>query len=341
LSEQPDPTELTSAAFLLRLSARPVILAGGGVAEAGAFDELARIAAKLDSPVVTTWNGKGTISDRNELSAGALFGTAEARAALESADTVLAIGTTFDAGPADPDLNLPAQMIQIDRDPAQIGRRYPLRLGIAGDARAVLSGILTALEAPNPLKGVADRTSIEASDRTGPARAAELRERARSRAATEGPEQLAALEAIRRALPEDTSILHRHQRSAAWFHPFFEVAEAGTWLAPRNPDYPVAEAAADAGGASGPTVTFCEEDELIPHLQELEGVEEPASLVFVVFTDRSDPDKESALARAANETGLSVTVTSGAGELEAALARAAASASHTIIESDLGWGTPA
>ena len=318
-----------------------MILAGGGAARAGAYYELALIAEKLDAPVVTSWNGKGTVSDRNELSAGALFGAPEARAALESADTVLAIGTTFDAGPGDPDLNLPAQMIQIDSDPAQIGRRYPLRLGIAGDAKVVLAGILTALEAPNPLKGVADRTSIEAANRTGPRRAGEMREAARSRAAAEGSEQLAALEGIRRALPDDTSILHRHPGSAAWFYPFFEVTEPGTWLVPTNPDYPVAEAAADAGGASGTTVTFCEEDELTPHLQELEGVEEPASLVFAVFTDRADAEKESALTRAANEAGLSVAITSGIGELENALRRAAASASHTIIESDLGWGTPA
>lgn len=318
-----------------------MILAGGGVAKAGAYDELARIAAKLDTPVVTTWNGKGTVSDRNELSAGALFGTPEARGALESADTVLAVGTTFDAGPGDPDLNLPAQMIQIDSNPAEIGRRYPLRLGIAGDAKVVLAGILTALDAPNPLKGVADRTSIDEAGRTGPKRAAEMREGARSRAAAEGSDQLAALDGIRRALPDDTSVLHRHPGSAAWFCPFFEVAEPGTWLVPTNPDYPVAEAAADAGGASGTTVTFCDEDELIPHLQELEGVEEPASLVFVVFTDRADADKESALARAAGETGLSVVVTSGTGELEGALRRAAAAASHTIIESDLAWGNPA
>lgn len=318
-----------------------MILAGGGVARAGAFDELARIADKIDAPVVTTWNGKGTISDGNELSAGALFGTPEARKALESADTVLAIGTTFDAGPGEPDLNLPAQMIQIDNDPEQIGCRYPLRLGIVGDAGAVLSGILTALEAPNPLKGVADRTSIEGAARSGPQRAAELREAARTRAAAEGSDQLAALQGIRRALPADTSILHRHPGSAPWFYPFFEVSEPGTWLVPANPDYPVAEAAADAGGASGTTVTFCEEDELIPHLQELEGVEEPASLVFVVFTDRSDIDKESALARAAGETGLLVAITSGIAELETALARAAAAASHTIIESDLGWAPPA
>jgi acetolactate synthase-1/2/3 large subunit len=329
---------LTQAAFLLRLSARPVILAGGGLAASGASDELTRMAEKLDAPVITTWNGKGTIGDSNPYSAGALFGTPEAHAALESADTVLAVGTTFDAGP---ELNLPAQMIQIDSDPDQIGRRYPLRLGIAADAGAALAGVLTALESPNPLKGVADRTSVADDRRTGPGRAADLRRAAFSRAQSRGPGQMAALGAIRSALPADTTILHRHSGSSEWFNPFFTVPEAGGWLVSDDSGFPVAAAAAAAGGSPGPLVTFCDEDELIPHLQELEGLEEPGDLVFVVFTDRSDRAKESALSRAATACGLSVVVTSGAGELAAALKKAVGSAGHSIIESDLGWAPPA
>lgn len=315
-----------------------MILAGGGVAAAGAGDELVRIAERLDAPVVTTWPGKGTIPDDHPFSAGALFGTPEARAALESADTVFALGTTFEAGP---DLNLPAQMVQVDSDPEQIGKKYPLRLGIVADAKAALAGILTALEAPNPLKGVADRTSVAEEERTGPARAAQIREAAAGRAQQQGPERMEALEAIRVALPDDTTILHRHAGSAEWFYPFFRVPGAGNWLIPKDSNFPVAEAAAAAFGSPGPLVTFCDEDELIPHLQELEGLEEAGDLIFVVFTDRSDQDKESALAQAANATGLSVVVTSGTGELVTALKKAVRSPTHSIIESDLGWAPPA
>ena len=338
MAHQPDPQELTQAAFLLRLSARPVILAGAGVAQAGAEEELARIAETMDAPVITTWGGKGTISDRSEHSAGALFGRPEARAALESADTVFALGTSFETGRGEPELNLPAQMIQVDQDPNQIGRRYPLRLGIAADARSALAGILKALEAPNPLKGAADRTSAETQDRTGPRRAAAIRQTALERAGREGPEQMRALAAIRRALPDDTTILHRHAGSASWFNPFFEVAQAGTWVGSGLGEFPVSEAAGAAAGAPGALVSFCEEDELIPHLRELEGLEEPGNLTFVVFTDRSDPAKESALFEAAAATALTVVVTSGTDELGTALSRAVRSASHSIIESDLPWG---
>jgi thiamine pyrophosphate-dependent acetolactate synthase large subunit-like protein len=338
LVPQPDPQELTQAAFLLRLSARPVILAGGGVVQAGAADELARMAEKLDAPVVTTWPAKGAIGDDNPFSAGALFGTPEAREALESADTVFALGTTFEA---EPELNLPAQMVQVDHDPEQMGKKYPLRLGIAADARAALAGILTALESPNPLKGVADRTSVAEQDLTGPTRAAQLRQAALDRAQQQGADQIQALEAIRAALPDDTTVLHRHAGSAEWFLPFFRVPDAGNWLLPNDSNFPVAEAAAASWGSPGPHVTFCDEDELIPHLQELEGLEESGDLIFVVFTDRSDPEKESALAQAANAAGLSVVVTSGTGELAAALKKAVGSATHSIIESDLGWAPPA
>lgn len=339
MTRQPDPQALSQAAFLLRLSARPVILAGGGAI--GADEELARIAETLDAPVITTWRGKGALPDRNLFSAGALFGRAEATAALEGADTVFAVGTSFQAGPGAPEPDLPAQMIQIDADPAQLGRRHPLRLGITGDARLALAGILTELASPNPLKGVADRTSVAEGDRTGPGRARQLREAARARAGASGAGRLEALAAIRSALPEDTTILHRDAASAPWFHPFFEVAVAGTWLlGAEGSPYPVAEAAAAAGAAGGALVTICDERELIPHLPELEGLEEPGNLVFLVFTDRGDPEVESALQRAAGEAGLSVKIASGPQELAAALARAVSGSTHSIIESDLTWDAP-
>lgn len=338
---EPDPQELNQAAFLLRLSARPVILAGGGVREAGAGEELARIAEVLDAPVITTWNGKGTISDRHELAAGALFGRPEARAALEDADTVFALGTTFEAAPGDPELNLPAQMIQIDSDPGQIGLRYPLRLGIAGDAKPALAGILKALEAPNPLKGVADRTSLAAGDRTGPQRAGHLREAARARVEASGAEPLRTLAAIRRALPGDTTILHRDPGSCDWFLPFFEIGEPGTWeVTDPASGFPVAEAAAAAGAAPAAVVVFCPEQELIPHLRELDGLEEPGNLTFVVFTDRSDEGLESDLVVAARETGVRVVVSSGVRGLESALGEAVGGSTHTVIESDLTWSPP-
>ena len=296
------------------------------------------MAELLDAPVITTWNGKGTISDRHDHAAGALFGQPEARSALESADTVLALGTTFDAGPGTRQPNLPAQMIQVDIDPQQIGRRYPVRMGITGDAKAALHGIIEALQSPNPLKGAADRTSIPADRRTGPERAGELRTSALTRAQEEGPAQMAALKAVRNSLPDDTTILHRHAGSAPWFNPFFEVVVPGTWvLSGADSEFPVAEAGAAAGGAPGALVSFCEEQELIPHLRELEGLEEPTNLIFVVFTDRTDAGMESDLQQAAGATGLSVVVTSGPEQLATALSRATHAPSHTIIESDITW----
>jgi hypothetical protein len=85
---------------------------------------------------------------------------------------------------------------------------------------------------------------------------------------------------------------------------------------------------------------ICEEAELIPHLRELEGLEEPGDLTFLVFTDRGDEAAESALSEAAGETGLRVVVTTGAGELAEALRRAAGTPNHTVLESDLRWSPP-
>src|SRR3954451_4768568 len=55
------------AVALLRDAGRPVIVAGGGVILAEAWDELLALAERLGAPVVTTWNGKGSINETHEL----------------------------------------------------------------------------------------------------------------------------------------------------------------------------------------------------------------------------------------------------------------------------------
>jgi len=148
-----DPKQIEAAAELLDQARRPVILAGGGVVASGAFEELRALAEHLGAAVITTMMGKSAFPEDHPLycwhagSKGTTVGNAIAR----SADVLLAVGCRF----ADETTCSyrhgvafsipPTKLIQVDIDPHEIGKNYPVEVGIVGDARAVLSQLLKAL----------------------------------------------------------------------------------------------------------------------------------------------------------------------------------------------------
>jgi thiamine pyrophosphate-dependent acetolactate synthase large subunit-like protein len=142
---QPNEAAIQSVVNLLSQSARPVILAGGGAISSGAGPELEELARKLDCPVMTTLNGKGAVDERSLYSLG--HGrTRQARMVLRRADLLLAAGCRFtEVFTASWTLPIPKTLIQIDIQPDQITRNYPVTLGIAGDARSVLAAMLAAM----------------------------------------------------------------------------------------------------------------------------------------------------------------------------------------------------
>jgi thiamine pyrophosphate-dependent acetolactate synthase large subunit-like protein len=168
-----DPEQIAAAAFLLRLSARPLILAGRGVLEAGAGEELIRLAETIGAPVLTTSRGRDAFPQSHPLAAGVVFGRPEAVPLLRESDMVIAVGTSFASLTGERKPDLPAQMIHVDIDPAQIDRVYPVRNGIVGDAKAALELILVEIEKAAPLRALADARAAEA-----PARASRAREAA-------------------------------------------------------------------------------------------------------------------------------------------------------------------
>lgn len=139
---------IAEAALLLSLSARPVIWAGGGVIQAHAFDQVAEVAGLLSAPVVTSTLGKGAISSDHPMSVGSLAGAREVARLLGNADAALVVGSSLSSrSTRSGALPMAMQMFHVDLDPAVPGRRYPVRAGIAGDARAVLGALAEALHA--------------------------------------------------------------------------------------------------------------------------------------------------------------------------------------------------
>ncbi|KSU61899.1 hypothetical protein AS034_13820 [[Bacillus] enclensis] len=120
---------------LLKDAKRPVILAGTGAK--GAVDELEEVADRLAAPIIFTLPAKGTLPDEHPLNLGQLgqIGTKPAYEAMEETDLLIMIGTSFPYREFLPD---DAKAVQVDADPAQIGKRYPVTAGIAGDSKLVL-----------------------------------------------------------------------------------------------------------------------------------------------------------------------------------------------------------
>ncbi len=145
--------DVERAAALLRAAKRPVIVAGGGVMLAGAWAELTALAERLGAPVVTTWQGKGAIDETHELNAWSIGDTASTSGnqLAAAADVLLAVGCRFTDWSASSwrkgvTFSIPpARLIHLDIDPREIGKNYPVEVGLLGDARATMADVLEAL----------------------------------------------------------------------------------------------------------------------------------------------------------------------------------------------------
>jgi len=147
---QGDENEIKKAAALLVEAKQPFVFAGGGVLFSKASPELVELAEYLGAPVATTVQGKTAIREDHPLSLGntGFWGSIIANKVANQADVILAVGTRFsevDSSFWDPNFTFripPTKLIHVDIDHEEIGRNYPVEVGIEGDAKTVLSQIL-------------------------------------------------------------------------------------------------------------------------------------------------------------------------------------------------------
>ena len=231
---RPAPSLADAEAVVRALAAasRPVILAGTGVHQSGAYDALRELAERLSIPVATSSGGKGAIADNHELALGTVgrYSRKYANAAVRSADVVIALGSQLGGLVTDsyklisPDTFL----IHVTIDPEVIGLNFPPNLGIVADARAFLEAVLSAAERMEALPSP-----------ESPAWLAELAETKRAwreqraiLAARDGndgqpmrPEAIMA--AIDENLPADGIVVADTGYSAAWAGALADVKQAG------------------------------------------------------------------------------------------------------------------
>ena len=153
-----DPAAVQHAARLLVEAQRPVIVAGGGVVLSGAEAELLQLAEHLGACVVTTMQGKGVFPEDHPLYAWHMGSNATTcgNHMTVNADVLLAVGVRFadkatcSYRPGESFSIPPTKLIHTDIDSFEIGKNYPVEVGIVGDAQAVLTGLSAAVAAQTP-----------------------------------------------------------------------------------------------------------------------------------------------------------------------------------------------
>lgn len=149
------PADIDAVARLLKSWQKPVILAGGGVVHSRAEKLVLQIAERIGAPIFHTLMGKGIVPSDHPLSAGLPWHRITSDASqmasffsplLSECDGMLAVGCRFSQLTTG-SWSMPKvpALIQIDIDQSEIGRHYPVTLGIKADARPVLRQLVNAL----------------------------------------------------------------------------------------------------------------------------------------------------------------------------------------------------
>ena len=159
----PADSELQRAAALLNQGSRVAILAGRGALDSG--DVLELVADKLAAPIITALLGKGVVPDDSPFATGGigLLGTKPSEDALRDCDTLLIVGSSFPYIEFYPQPGT-VKAVQVDIDPARIGLRHPVDVGLVGDARRSLAALLPLLERTSDDRSFLERAQASTQD---------------------------------------------------------------------------------------------------------------------------------------------------------------------------------
>jgi acetolactate synthase-1/2/3 large subunit/sulfoacetaldehyde acetyltransferase len=229
----PHPQAVRHAARLIARAERPLLLVGGGVTWADAADDVTRLAARHGLPMITAYGRNDAVPNDDPLYVGPLgrAGSPEAAEACRRADLLLVVGSRLGQFTSFYDqryIQPGTAIVQVDVDDRDIGRVYPVAVGIQADARETLIALLDAL----------------AQDRAGSAsetwqrEARELRARRQARLGAEAapdalpikPQRVYA--ELRRVLPPDTIVALDAGAAPAYGYDRLHFARPRTFLTP-------------------------------------------------------------------------------------------------------------
>lgn len=209
--------QLDRAARLLREAEQPVVIAGTAAVRAGIGEKIQCICEALQAPLVTGAEGKGLIPEDHELAFGNAARRGLVRELLQSSDIVLAIGTRLRRSDYHRrGVSLP-RLIHIDWDDLWMDRNYAAQISIVGDIRAIASRLLERVRS-------GDSNRIRKDRQVSPMRTRIRQERG---VIAETCVELAYLDALRRVIPRDGTLVIDNTLLGYWAEYFYESLMPG------------------------------------------------------------------------------------------------------------------
>ncbi len=273
-----DRRSVGRVAEIISAAGRPLVWAGGGVATIGASQALLALAERLGAPVITTQKGKGAIPADHPLHLGNWANEQPVRDLIAGCDLVVAVGTRFSYFPTGGwSLRLPDSIVQIDIDPAEIGRNYRVEAGVVGDAEVALVELVAELDRIGhvPLSWRDDDVA---------------RALGRVSEAVGNPIEIQVLDQMRSALPEDSLIFNDPTTIAFWARSHWRSDRPRTWFVPSGfgtLGYALPAAiGAKLARPETPTVAVIGDAGVMFTIQDLmTAVQEEVPVVVMVFND--------------------------------------------------------
>ncbi len=157
-----DEEAIKRAAALLANAQRPLLLAGGGVVDADAGEEAVKLAELLGMALVPGYGHNDAVPNSHPLYIGmpGWRGAVECAEAIHRADVILALGSRLSQHSTEWNfhiVNESTKIIQVDIDAAEVGRNFPIEVGMAADAKAVAAQLIEALrQAPGARRANAE-----------------------------------------------------------------------------------------------------------------------------------------------------------------------------------------
>lgn len=246
----PPREALDRACALLRDSTRPLIIVGHGARDA--MPAILELAEALPAPIITTFKGKGLVSDRHPLAGGVLgrSGTPIASWFMNESDCLLVFGASFSKHTG---ISSKKRTIHVDYDPMILGKFHAVDVPVWGEIQVtaeLMRGAIEGRAAPmDPRPEVAERWEIWRREKER--RAAEDRGK--------GVSSAAIFAALTRTVPEDAILAVDVGNNTYSFGRYFECerqavlmsgylgsigfalpAALGAWAATQEEDGPFA-----------------------------------------------------------------------------------------------------
>ena len=280
-----DIDQISTIADVVYNSENPAMLIGYGASKCADDGIIIELAERLQIPVATSGKAKGVFPEDHPLSLGCLSirGSKAANTYLRSnIDVLLVVGTDLSEMTShgwDPKLQPSKAMIQIDIDPNEIGKNYPVQIGLVADARHALRSLNSFLMEYTP-KAKRDLISFK----TGKQYFNETP--SFSDQVPILPQRL--MRELRNSLPRNTMIFGDMGNTYSWILRYFQSYPEGKNFLPSGLACMGASVAACVGGKLGnqeaPAVCICGDgDFLMTGMEVLTAVDYKIPLIWVIL----------------------------------------------------------